>query len=86
MYEAWDKYMLATMHPEAHEIAVLELAPDIVIRGDLHLLEHIFKAIHNHSKIDDWYVRGQVRRFTWCAERKHAENILRRYSWIMHTS
>lgn len=60
MYDAYDKYLIAAMHPEAHEIAVLELAPDIVIRRDLDLLELTFNSIHNHSKIEDWNVRGQV--------------------------
>ena len=47
------------MFNAAHNLAVLELAPDAVIRQDLDLLNDLFQRFAGQS-IDGWEVRGKV--------------------------
>ena len=47
------------MFGAAHELAVLELAPEAVIRDDLDLLKDLLERIAGHP-VDGWYVRGKV--------------------------
>ena len=65
--------MSASLYDPAHDIAVLELAPDAIIRRDLDLLKEIFERFEGkEDKIDGWPIRGKVctffRRTTKCKE------------------
>lgn len=59
VYEAFDLYVSAGLWNAAHDLAVLELAPDAVVRDDHELLRTIFSRISGHS-IDGWHLRGKV--------------------------
>jgi nuclear pore complex protein Nup98-Nup96 len=43
----------------AHDLAVLELAPEAVIRHDYELLKNLFARMAGHP-VDGWNVRGKV--------------------------
>jgi nuclear pore complex protein Nup98-Nup96 len=63
VYAAYELYISAQHYNAAHSIAVLELAPDAVIRKDLELLRNLFSPLSStarREKIDGWFVRGQV--------------------------
>ena len=47
------------MFGAAHELAVLELAPEAVIRDDLDLLKDLLERIAGRP-VDGWHVRGKV--------------------------
>ena len=52
------------MYNTAHKLAVLELAPDAIIRKDLELLRSLFIRFDSdgkRDKIEHWFVRGKVR-------------------------
>lgn len=55
-------FVEADEHKFACDIAVLELAPEVVIRQDYDLLRSIFRGLAP-EKIDDWAIRGKVRFF-----------------------
>lgn len=59
VYRAYELYLTAQLYNSAHELAVLELAPDAVIRKDLELLKDIFE-VFNARKVDNWNFRGKV--------------------------
>lgn len=59
VYQAYELYLTAQMYNPAHELAVLELAPDAIIRKDLELLKDIFERF-NGRKVDNWNFRGKV--------------------------
>ncbi|TFY59543.1 hypothetical protein EVG20_g7759 [Dentipellis fragilis] len=59
VYEAYELYLQAGLYPAAHELAVLELAPEAVIRDDLELLRTLFSQISGHT-VDGWPVRGKA--------------------------
>ena len=59
VYEAFDLYATAGLWDAAHDLAVLELAPDAVVRQDHELLRVIFSRLSGHS-IDGWHLRGKV--------------------------
>jgi nuclear pore complex protein Nup98-Nup96 len=61
VYEAFDLYVSAGLWNAAHDLAVLELAPDAVVRQDLELLQTIFTRLSGHP-IDGWHLRGKVRK------------------------
>jgi len=44
----------------AHELAVLELAPEAILRDDMALLKSLFERIDGHP-VDGWHVRGKAR-------------------------
>ena len=63
VYTAYELYITAQQYNAAHNIAVLELAPDAVIRKDIELLRNLFNPLATtgrREKIDGWFVRGQV--------------------------
>ena len=60
MYQAYESYLTAQLYNPAHELAVLELAPDAIIRKDLDLLTDIFDRF-NAKKVDNWNIRGKVK-------------------------
>ena len=56
--------MSAQMYNFAHNLAILELAPDAIIRKDLELLRSLFIRFDSEGKRDKielWFVRGKVR-------------------------
>ena len=59
IYEAYQLYIQSGLYNSAHELAVLELAPEAVIRNDLELLESLFERIAGHP-VDNWHSRGKV--------------------------
>lgn len=59
VFEAYELYLTAGLYNAAHELAVLELAPDAVNRRDLELLNNLFSRFAGHS-VDGWNTRGKV--------------------------
>jgi len=59
VYEAYELYLMAGSYTAAHELAVLELAPDAIIRKDLELLKELLQRISGHP-VEGWHVRGKV--------------------------
>jgi len=59
VYEAFDLYVSAELWNAAHDLAVLELAPDAVVRQDHELLRTIFTRLSGHP-IDGWHLRGKT--------------------------
>lgn len=59
VFHAYELYLAAGQHRIAHELAVLELAPDAVIRNDLGVLRSLFDTI-NGFEVDGWNLRGKV--------------------------
>lgn len=63
-YSAYEFYISAECYNTAHILALLELAPDAVIRKDWELLGRLFSPFNGagrRDKIDGWFVKGQVR-------------------------
>jgi len=60
IYEAYDLYIQAKLYNHAHDLAVGELAPDAIIRGDLSLLREMF-LVFVDKQVDSWHSRGKVR-------------------------
>ena len=58
-FEAYELFLSAGLYNSAHDLAVLELAPDAVIRKDLELLKELFSRLSGHL-VDGWHVRGKV--------------------------
>jgi nuclear pore complex protein Nup98-Nup96 len=59
VWEAYELYIAAGLFNSAHELAVLELAPDAVIRRDFDLLKSLFAKIAGHP-VSGWHIRGKV--------------------------
>jgi len=59
VFEAYELYLSAGLYNAAHDIAVLKLAPDAVIRNDLTLLTSLFSRF-NGRLVDGWHVRGKA--------------------------
>ncbi|KAK7462816.1 hypothetical protein VKT23_007395 [Stygiomarasmius scandens] len=59
LYEAFELYLAAGLYNQAHEIAVIELAPDAVLRHDYELLKELFERF-GRNQVDGWYVRGKT--------------------------
>lgn len=59
VYEAFDLYTSAGLWGAAHDIAILDLAPDAVVRQDHELLRNIFTRFSGHPT-DGWHLRGKV--------------------------
>lgn len=59
VWEAYQLYLQAGLYSAAHDIAVLQLAPEAVIRDDLELLESIFVEFTGRP-VEGWHVRGKV--------------------------
>jgi nuclear pore complex protein Nup98-Nup96 len=57
-------FLTAGLYNAAHNIAILELAPDAILARDLDLVKELFEVFDNetrHDKIEGWFVRGKVR-------------------------
>ncbi|EJF57390.1 hypothetical protein DICSQDRAFT_157411 [Dichomitus squalens LYAD-421 SS1] len=59
MYDAYELYLQAGLYDTAHDIAVVELAPDAVIRQDLILLREMLEPFEGHS-VNGWNERGRA--------------------------
>lgn len=62
-YAAYELYLSAACYNAAHSLAILELAPDAIIRRDWELLGRLFSPFNStgrRDKIERWFVRGQV--------------------------
>ncbi|EMD35444.1 hypothetical protein CERSUDRAFT_106804 [Gelatoporia subvermispora B] len=59
VFTAYELYLAAGLYNAAHDLAVLELAPDAVIRQDLALLKEIFIRFNGHQ-VDGWHLRGKL--------------------------
>ncbi|KAA1472029.1 hypothetical protein DENSPDRAFT_800387 [Dentipellis sp. KUC8613] len=59
VYEAYELYLQAGLYTAAHELAVLELAPEAVVRDDLELLRTLFSQISGNA-VDGWPIRGKA--------------------------
>ena len=56
---AFHLFVKAGDFPQAHRIAVEDLGPEIVIRGDLELLDEMFTLLDPHQ-IAGWTEQGYV--------------------------
>lgn len=60
-WSAYQHYLSAGNYNAAHDIAVLDLAPEAVIRNDLHLLRSLFERFGAHwDDVEGWHMRGQA--------------------------
>ena len=59
MYDAYELYIQAGLYDAAHDIAVLELVPDAIIRQDLVLLRELVEPFEGRS-VNGWNERGKV--------------------------
>ncbi|KAG7091970.1 hypothetical protein E1B28_008359 [Marasmius oreades] len=63
-HDAYELYLQAGMYNQAHDIAVLEIAPDGVIRRDLEMLKDIFERLTGAGGeakgIEAWNLRGKL--------------------------
>lgn len=60
MLDAYELYMAAGLYQSAHDLAVVELAPEAVIRQDFELLTSFFERMASQS-IDGWHLKGKAR-------------------------
>ncbi|RXW16183.1 hypothetical protein EST38_g9671 [Candolleomyces aberdarensis] len=63
IYNAYELYLSAQLWNSAHDLAVLELAPDAILRRDVDLLRELFEPFDlegRRDKIDGWFVRGKI--------------------------
>ena len=61
VFEAYELYIAAGLYQSAHDLAVVELAPEAVIRQDLDLLTSLFERMTSYP-IDGWHLKGKARR------------------------
>lgn len=59
IYEAYELFLSAGSYNLAHELAVLELAPDAVLRRDFELLKSLFARFVGRP-VEGWHLRGKV--------------------------
>ncbi|KAJ4000271.1 nuclear protein 96-domain-containing protein [Lentinula boryana] len=65
-YTAYELFLVAGNLDRAHDIAVLSLAPDAVLRNDYELLKELFSPFIPFSsdsdggRVEGWYVRGKT--------------------------
>lgn len=59
IFTAYELFLSAGLYNHAHDLAVLELAPDAVIRKDLELLKELFSRFSGRP-VDSWHVRGKA--------------------------
>lgn len=60
-FEQYYALLTADEHNLAHPVAVLELAPEAVLRNDMVLLRKLFLPFGDTRTISDWDLGGQVR-------------------------
>ncbi|KAF8137470.1 nuclear protein 96-domain-containing protein [Boletus edulis] len=59
VFDAYELYMAAGLYQSAHDLAVVELAPEAVIRQDLDLLTSLFERMASQT-IDGWHLKGKA--------------------------
>lgn len=59
LYDAYELYYSAAAYTAAHDIAVVDLAPDAIIRKDLELLRDLFVRFEG-KPVSGWHVRGKL--------------------------
>lgn len=62
IFEAYELFLQAELYDAAHDLAVVELAPDAILRRDFELLQNLFAVFANHP-VSGWHVRGKVSLF-----------------------
>ncbi|KAF8962583.1 nuclear protein 96-domain-containing protein [Flammula alnicola] len=63
IFTAYELYLAAHLYNSAHNLALLELAPDAIIRKDLELLRKLFSPFDSdgkRDKVEGWFVEGKV--------------------------
>ena len=58
VYEGFTLYIEGGLWNAAHDLAVLDLAPDAILRNDLDLLKRIFEKFDKQP--EGWHNRGKV--------------------------
>jgi len=56
-------FLSAGFYDAAHRIAVLDLAPGIILEDDLNVIKELFEVFDSetqHDQFDGWFVRGKV--------------------------
>lgn len=64
IFGAYELYLSAQLWNAAHDLAVLELAPDAILRRDIELLRELFEPFDldgRRDQVNGWFVRGKVR-------------------------
>ncbi|KIK96637.1 hypothetical protein PAXRUDRAFT_825734 [Paxillus rubicundulus Ve08.2h10] len=59
VFDAYQLYMDAGLYQSAHDLAVVELAPEAVIRQDFELLASLLERMASQS-IDGWHLKGKA--------------------------
>ncbi|KAF9225855.1 hypothetical protein BS17DRAFT_777779 [Gyrodon lividus] len=59
VFDAYQLYMAAGLYQSAHDLAVVELAPEAVIRQDFELLASLLERMTGQS-IDGWHLKGKA--------------------------
>ncbi|KAG6908251.1 hypothetical protein DXG01_005585 [Tephrocybe rancida] len=59
IFEAYELFLRAGLYDAAHDLAVMELAPDAVLRRDFELLQSLFGEFLMHP-VNGWHARGKV--------------------------
>ncbi|KAG6899672.1 hypothetical protein C0993_008026 [Termitomyces sp. T159_Od127] len=58
-FDAYELFLQAELYDAAHDLALVELAPDVILRRDFDLLQNLFAVFANHP-INGWHVRGKI--------------------------
>ncbi|KAG5716102.1 Nuclear pore complex protein Nup98-Nup96 [Termitomyces sp. T112] len=59
IFDAYELFLQAELYDTAHDLAIVELAPDAILRQDFELLKNLFTIFVNHPVIG-WHVRGKI--------------------------
>ncbi|KIJ61588.1 hypothetical protein HYDPIDRAFT_42554 [Hydnomerulius pinastri MD-312] len=59
VFDAYQLYKTAGLYQSAHDLAVVELAPEAVIQQDFELLASLFERMVNQP-IDGWHLKGKA--------------------------
>ena len=59
IYEAYELFLSAGSYNLAHDLAVLELAPDAILRRDFELLKSLFTRFVGRP-VEGWHLHGKV--------------------------
>ncbi|KAG6888282.1 hypothetical protein C0995_009396 [Termitomyces sp. Mi166 len=59
IFDAYELFLQAELYDTAHDLAVVELAPDAILRRDLELLQNLFTVFVKHP-VNGWHVRGKI--------------------------
>ncbi|KAG6889187.1 hypothetical protein C0992_006104 [Termitomyces sp. T32_za158] len=59
IFDAYELFLQAELYDAAHDLALVELAPDAILRQDFGLLQNLFAVFSNHPVVG-WHVRGKI--------------------------